>query len=565
MKNQNYEKTASGFCRKYREFYQGKGIDEEVTQSLWHSLSLSKNRFAKLGIEQDIKIVENGFSGPGDSDVRRAVEVAQGNGRKTTMVETPVSIRRRYYKNGKKLAEKIDYTSQAVCLILEKDGGWTENEKREIVCPTCGAIGSRESLFDGCDYCGRQFRVENEERKVSAFAVFHDAVAGTAKELKNNGILLMISIVLLAICVGLGTQSFFLQDKLLSGVVLSKIATILGCIVLANAVVLFAARRWAKKHQVDRLEKTKALQDLETECTDFHFSKFTEDLEYKLKSIHFAQKKEDILMFANETVANGLALYENVLDCQIKNCKVAEYRQDEKYHHIQVSVSAVLTILQGNKICEKEEALELTMYRSKEAVVSKSLVSYSCNSCGSSVNLLNGGVCDYCGQRLKLENYDWVIDTYVSSRIKPKDTFKKCTKFLAIGLSILMLLLNITNLRVAFAAASRSFSDMNASVYMLGNEMIPSLENYGYAFLQESHKKKDDGVEYHYKYVDGSSHIFVDYPQHLVNENGFEMLENSDGFVALQRNKEFSKGRICVVICKNADSEYVISIVETTK
>lgn len=560
MENVKYEKIATDFEEKYREFYKGNSIDEEITQSFWHSLMLYRKRSEKLKVNQDVKIIENGTLGPAEPGVTRNVEEVRANGRKSTVIETPVSIRRRYYKNGKKLAEKIDYTSEATCLILEKDREGADTEQREIVCPTCGGIGTRESLFDGCDYCGRKFQVDNEERKVSAFAVFHDAIAGTNQELKKNKMLLIIAFLLFALCVGVSSQGFILRDTPLTGVALSKIATLLGCIVLSNGAILLIARHLAKKNKMERMEKTPALSELQSKCPDFHFAKLTEDLEYKLKSIHFAESQKDIEMFANELVAKGLLRYENVLDCQMKNCKITGYNEDEGYHHITVNVTVVLTILQNNRIAEKEENVDLSLYKSKKAVLSKSLVSYSCDSCGNSVNLLNGGICECCGQRLKLENYDWVIDTYTSNGMKKKDGFKFYLKLASLCVTVFMILLNITNIRVAAVAAQRSLGDMYASAYMFGNEMIPSLENYGYALLQSSSKKIDNGVEYSYSFVDGSKHVMVDYPQKLVDENGFEVVQSDDGYVKLERNKEFSKGKVYVEIKKNVGSGYTVSI-----
>lgn len=560
MENVKYEKIATDFEEKYHEFYKGNSIDEEITQSFWHSLMLYRKRSEKLKVNQDVKIIENGTLGPGEPGVTRNVEEVRANGRKSTVIETPVSIRRRYYKNGKKIAEKIDYTSEATCLILEKDREDTDMEQREVVCPTCGGIGTRESLFDGCDYCGRKFQVDNEERKVSAFAVFHDAIAGTNQELKKNKMLLIIAFLLFALCVGVSSQGFILRDTPLTGVALSKIATLLGCIVLSNGAILLIARHLAKKNKMERMEKTPALSELQSKCPDFHFAKLAEDLEYKLKSIHFAESQKDIEMFANESVAKGLLRYENVLDCQMKNCKITGYNEDEGYHHITVNVTVVLTILQNNRIAEKEENVDLSLYKSKKAVLSKSLVSYSCDSCGNSVNLLNGGICECCGQRLKLENYDWVIDTYTSNGMKKKDGFKFYLKLASLCVTVFMILLNITNIRVAAVAAQRSLGDMYASAYMFGNEMIPSLENYGYALLQSSSKKIDNGVEYSYSFVDGSKHVMVDYPQKLVDENGFEVVQSDDGYVKLERNKEFSKGKVYVEIKKNVGSGYTVSI-----
>ena len=553
----NYKNIAHQFVKKYQGFYEGKYIDEEVTQAYWHGLDLNRKRLEKLGVDLEIKMVEQGVDGPNDTMISRNTEQIQEQQHKTTIVRTPVSIRRRYYKHGKKLAEKIDYTAESICAILEKNG----IKKREVVCPSCGAIGSWESLYDGCDYCGKQFQVDAEERKVSAFHVFHDSAAGAVAEGKRNTKLLLIWVILMIACM-IVRSNFLLKDTMVIKILLSKIAFVVGMFAGVNGLFLLMAMIWNYKNKRVRMEQTPELEQLRKYCKDFHFGKFVEDLEYKLKTIYFAEKQEDISLFAKDDVMKKHVLYDNVLDSELRSCRIIGYEQDDRYHFIEVETIQVLTLLQGKRIVEKEERLQLKFRKSRAAHASESLVSYSCGGCGSSVNLLNGGVCDYCGQQLNLEEYDWLLVGYKSMGIKRNDAVRFYTRLLAGLFCAVILLANRSELHIATVAAKCCFEDMTTSVYVYKDEMIPSLENYGYAIACDEIKEEENKIEYRYSFVDGRSHVMSDYPLHLVEDCEFVMMQQSENMVVLQRSKEFAKGSIYVVISDLGANGYGVAIME---
>ena len=71
----------------------------------------------------------------------------------------------------------------------------------------------------------------------------------------------------------------------------------------------------------------------------------------------------------------------------------------------------------NNKIYEEGE--KLVIYLSKKSDITEkdfgAIRFISCGNCGSSINILNGGVCEYCGTRLNYADYDWIIDRYYSN------------------------------------------------------------------------------------------------------------------------------------------------------
>lgn len=319
-------------------------------------------------------------------------------------------------------------------------------------------------------------------------------------------------------------------------ILLSKIAFVVGIFAGVNGLFLLMAMIWNYKNKRVRMEQTPELEQLRKHCKDFHFGKFVEDLEYKLKTIYFAEKQEDISLFAKDDVMKKHVLYDNVLDSELRSCRIIGYEQDDRYHFIEVETIQTLTLLQGKRIVEKEARLHLKFRKSRAAHASESLVSYSCGGCGSSVNLLNGGVCDYCGQQLNLEEYDWLLVGYKSMGIKRNDAVRFYTRLLAGLFCAVILLANRSELHIVTVAAKCCFEDMTTSVYVYKDEMIPSLENYGYAIACDVIEEEENKIEYRYSFVDGRSHVMSDYPLHLVEDCEFVMMAVSSVSMSRTRN-----------------------------
>lgn len=554
----DYGSISHEFKKKYCASYDGNNLQGDITQPYWKSMNLEKKRLNKLGVVKKIQIHENGMRSINDTVIDRKIESVSNTNSKTTMINTPVSVRSSYYIHGKLKTKNTDYYSCSQCMVLEND-----EEITEFICPNCGALGTKESFIDGCDYCETKFQVGQFDMKVSSYNIFHDYELEANERKKQNKLVMLVPMMIAVFMLIISMSSFFATDKLAIDVMCQQIASVLFMVVMGVFVVLLIANLKRKKDDLQRIINTESLNRLENDVPEMNREDFVATLDYKIKTIHFAESNNDVCLFLNEKYNDVINQYASVIECTIKNCKIDEYHTDMDYRYITVKANLHLVCIEKGKVITREEPVTINLYKNKRPVQSKSLVSYTCEKCGSSINLLNGGICEHCNSRIDFSKYDWAISEYKSGwNTDPKSRRANADKWMKKAITyvtIIILLLNSFKLSSAVYMGFKGITKDNYSVYSYQNEIIPSFTHYGYAILGDKAIITLNGSEYTYKYVADYKGAMKKYANRLVNEDHFKIVSESDNKIILKREKRFGIGKVKVTITKDNGS-YKIKI-----
>ncbi len=422
--NKNNEKMwdkAYGFRQVYKEYYEGNLSDEnitsKVTQPFWQSMYLSRKRLRDNGIHIDMDI-ENENKG----NIEQVDFSDDGKSQVGTFKE-PIKIRKRYVKNGHKIYEKTGKKIGLTSVIT------SHREGEEVNCPNCGHLASIDSYIDGCDYCGSKFQVEDFNEKVSSYSIEEDTdkkskgllkkiffVLGGTMAIAAAAAILPIVILVVGLITGLGdgTGSFGMGIVLMSGYYLVPAFILIIIIYGILVVILYNAYI---KNSYRRIEQSQALKTINFRCPNFSAEKFASNLEYKLRNIHFAQNANEVNAFASFELSQVISHYNNVIECNIEKLKFLEVTAKGDLILFKVKVKMKLTKLWGDKI--KEETEQVILNISLKNIVNNydesNIIMYKCENCGSTVSLLNGGVCEYCGTKMDYSKYSFIIDSYYSN------------------------------------------------------------------------------------------------------------------------------------------------------
>ena len=87
------------------------------------------------------------------------------------------------------------------------------------------------------------------------------------------------------------------------------------------------------------------------------------------------------------------------------------YKKKEGIQRATVRATIVLREFKNKKIADRKEILKMGLEENEDCktqtVCAPSIL--KCGGCGSSLSLMNGKTCEYCGRDLDMKEYDWVI------------------------------------------------------------------------------------------------------------------------------------------------------------
>ena len=159
--------------------------------------------------------------------------------------------------------------------------------------------------------------------------------------------------------------------------------------------------------------------------------------------IHLADTAEQVRFFASCDLDTVVARYQNVVDCCICGVRFLEAETRGESYRISVEVRTRLTLDTGKKIRNRYEEIRLELEGRQDVVTqhSRALREYKCPNCGGSVDILGGGVCEYCNTAVDYRNFGWIITSYTNLG-QPENPFAKILAG-ALGSYLLILLLSL--------------------------------------------------------------------------------------------------------------------------
>lgn len=411
-----YGKTLS-FREFWNAYYKGQADDTDLmsrtTQPFWQSMRLSKKRLETKGLTMETRLVPDTKHNSG----RDGGVMVQKNGSDLSGCSIcDMKTERIFWKDGKRIYKKRD---REICTtsILQSDV-----EAGQAACPNCGYVAPISSFIDGCDSCGSKYTVSDFEAKISGFSLEENVKKKILFTMKNT------ITILAGLTVGfliIGTVAFFLLGILLvngrNGV--GAVGSLTALLFSADLVgILFrsiiisgflfgfgGAILLAMKHDPIVGEGiAKAVIE------GFSGNDFYQNLEYKLRNIHLTERAEDVAAFASIPLDSIVSRYEDVVDCDMTKLDIKNVYRVKDGYQMDAQVKVRMITLVGKRISEKYEDIKLTLFGRADVVHGKvtALREFKCCNCGSTINLLEGSTCAYCGSKFDYSDYGWIITGY---------------------------------------------------------------------------------------------------------------------------------------------------------
>lgn len=452
-------KLVKGFMTTYpnmvNDYYSDKKTDQDLmnitTQPFWYSMTLSKRRLESKGlvseveIEKDKKIREKKYYQNCSADFFRTFddlnkgasegfEAKNDNVHETGILMRKVLTKRTYKKNGRIIYSKKEheYCKISALKSFVKDG--------KTACPNCGALAVVSTYIDGCDSCGSKFTVNEFEPKVSGFSLEDNNQDKIRTTLKSSYIKLVLVFLLGTIFAMVLNQLVFKEPKdikflfwninpgqtvVIYTFVVVAVAVSFFCLILQLCCYFGITYSYIKKYG-SVTENDDVVKNI---FSDFSPIDFCQKLELKIKNIILANDSEEIKPFATVSLSNVLFKYKDVVDCNLVSFRFSQ--AEKKDNHYMITGVAKIRLFEyiDEKIVERYENIHITM-QGKFGVVDQpitQLKEYKCPNCASSVDLIKGCTCDYCGSQFDYDDFDWIISRFEIGE-RPENFLSKAKK-----------------------------------------------------------------------------------------------------------------------------------------
>lgn len=347
----------SNFRKAYAEFFSSYGLQENSavqqysTQMFWHRLHLQKLRLSRLGITMEM---ESDRVQRSDDPEESLEVVSEFDGRfLDDEINEAIHSTRRFLHHGQVIGSFEDHDSVNYSILSAKQQG-----ESRLICPSCGCETTREDLIDGCDYCGTKFTIEDLESKVAGFDfVFEIAGKGVTEK----------------------SRELRMQFSENAGAMVRKFDP------------------------------------------NFSFWSFKSNIYNKMAAIHYADSFQEISAFASGDLSHLLGKFDEIVNIDFEQLRLWDHGDsfvvENGVQRMRCEVHMVLFGLVDGKIQLRNEVAKLRLEKSADcktqSVCGPSV--FRCRGCGSSLSLMDGKACLYCGKELDLKQYDWVITGYESS------------------------------------------------------------------------------------------------------------------------------------------------------
>lgn len=417
------ERKADNFRVVYGQYYRNqvseKELTEQTTQPFWQSMRLSRRRLNEKGLQLDVTVYNAAKKA---ADPKGEVLPGKDGWNYTGISTKAVKTDRRFRKAGKIIYQKKEHEISNVSLLKsDVQGG-------QAHCPNCGSVGKISSFIDGCDYCDSKFLVSDFETKISGFTLEED-VYKTVLKVFHNAVLTVffLSLLFMILLVGSGLAAMFLvsmgNDGTEALMTVGLMAYAMESIPVYGRILIIGFCMYLNGRAVLRVLYREVISGGETVravIPDFSAYDFYQNLEYKLRNIHLTDRAEEVQAFAGFDLSPIVAKYGDVVDCALTGLKFLdawEEREAERYA-VRAEARVKLTLYRKGKISVKYERLNLELTGTYEMLKHNcnAIREYKCQGCGASVDILAGGVCEHCGNRLDYSKYGWVLRRYESGR-----------------------------------------------------------------------------------------------------------------------------------------------------
>ena len=428
------EKLIRRFRLHYDGFFseasgQNPVIAGDVTQIFLHILGLQKKRLEKKGVSVRLESKRMSYGVTPVSQHRSF----DGRYRINNVTET-VEAKKTFFAGKRKLTSFRVLDTARYRLLSASTVG-----ESDVICPSCGAAQSRDSLLDGCDFCGTKFTVEDLGTRVSDFGLRPDYEIEYerwkgSREAYFRRAGLIVGVPIFIFCMA---GALMAAGDLEAGFVMKIAATMFAAAFPTAAFTFFAmipvmlfifpamqtaaSLRYRTKKQLASM-KAKEASDLSAESKvkafdrNFSLGGFMSGVQNMLAASHFADTPNEIIAFAEGQQAEGemislLPAYADVIDMSVDQMHLDSYAVTDGMQRAEVSADLLLICERGGRASRRRERISLSLIKNAgcvtQAVCAPSFL--KCPSCGAPMSLSEGKRCQYCGSEKKLSDYDWAI------------------------------------------------------------------------------------------------------------------------------------------------------------
>lgn len=362
-----------------------------VTQEHWYSMYLEKKRLEKRGLKvhhKEYSIIPTHYKHRGDFRV--------------TFIK--------YFNDGKYVINEVKQNTRYDIRYIRNNGMVTQVERKcnidyyvlrsstsngMYLCPNCGAEMPLDKLLDGCDFCNSKFDISAYNDKVISVNRVYDR---NDRRSNRGHIGFYIGMFTLSIFGPAPFAQFFPPI-----LILIPIGMLITGILMAINIPKLQAETDRHNH---------FLKILCHENPGISIEELISSLDSKIKSVHFADHPEDVAAFVKCDIAPYLQANQNVIRCEAGRFMIKDYNTDQNFQYLKVHRGVRVLLDRGNSISEDDKILEITLAKQRKYKHKSDISMFTCNHCGATISLTEGGVCKYCGTMMDYDAYDWVIIDY---------------------------------------------------------------------------------------------------------------------------------------------------------
>lgn len=388
----------NAYRQEEMNWYDASGIAENAfrttTQNLWYLHYLNKKRLQRLGLNVKYNKMRPMNYRVYGSDSKYPDFSYEYDGKNRLVTIKDKMYYQKAYFEGDRLVWEDKGTGQEGKYYLIQ----SKTEEGRCICPNCGNEDDIQKFLDGCDYCQTKFRIEDFDQKISSVYMpgdnTYDRDASTYKKYFQAKYIPLIFLVMIFMPV-----LFLFLPLLLVGYVVYSISA--------------SSKAMKDSKEFGPIKTNETIEKIKVNDNSFSNEVFISNITNKLTSIFYADTKDEIQIFAQCDLSGLLQESSRVIDCKLLECSLLDYKADDIYEHLDVRAVVKLAIYDQNRVHHEKSLLYMTMLREKKAIEQSlnDVNVYHCKHCGASVSLLNGGVCEYCGNSVDLKAYDWVIES----------------------------------------------------------------------------------------------------------------------------------------------------------
>lgn len=420
----------SSFKSVYNEFMSStvrnksnRKIQDYATQLLWHCIYLQKRRMEKLGVQMELESSRRSYS---KEPPVRSASYFDGKYNINDVYEEIYAIRT-FFHSDRKIKSVYDKEVAHYTFLSAKSVG-----KDDVVCPNCGSIASRSNLIDGCNFCGTKFTVEDLDNRVGSFGFRRDFQVSDSQrkaikkinlspDLSGRNDADVLYRIFLPFLYG-KDMNFLLRFAMglfcgaglgFAGFALVSFAMffIASAVLIFNQYWDFLSNRIIYRPHKEQEKEIRMAKKVRKSDPLFSIQSFLGGIQNKLYAIHFADTKNQVNAFSDCNLSHCFRKYKDIVDIDTLSLSMDSYKKKEGIQRATVSATLVLREFKNKKIADRKEILKMGLEKNEDCktqtVCAPSIL--KCGGCGSSLSLMNGKTCEYCGRDLDMKEYDWVI------------------------------------------------------------------------------------------------------------------------------------------------------------